>query len=146
MIRPAKASDLVVVAEMGREFYSEGRIPGTIVPDVFVANWRSYLSAGCGRIFLAEENEEIVGFLGALLYPDVNDGDLIGTELFWFVEKEHRGRCGMRLFDAFEKWAIEAGAKRLIMSHLSTLAPDKLKKIYKRLGYRKADVSYVKEV
>lgn len=146
MIRPATKNDLAIVADMGREFYSEGRIPGTIVPDVFIANWQKYIEAGFGRIFLAEEEGEVVGFLGGLLYPDPNDGDLVGSEMFWFVQSEHRGSCGMRLLSAFEKWAISTGAKRLVMGHLSTLAPEKLKKLYERLGYVPLETHYVKEI
>ncbi len=146
MIRPCTIEDLRAIAEMGREFYSEGKIPGTIVPDIFEKNWKGFLESEIGIVYVAEEDGKIIGTIGGLIYPDTNDGVKVLCETFWFVSKGHRGRCGFKLLDAFEKRGMERGAKRLVMVHLSSLAPEKLKKLYERLGYVEVETHYVKEI
>lgn len=143
-IRLVRLDELDAVAAIGLGFYEEGRLPGSMISSCFVASWSAFLSSGVGVIYGMYEEEVLCGVVGGLKYPDPNDGDLVVSECFWFVVKEKRGR-GIELLDAFERWAKEEGAKRIIMVHLSGLMPERIKLLYERRGYKEIEVHYVKE-
>lgn len=138
-------SRLAELARLGAEFYAEGRLPGVFRPEVFVRTWTGLLSSGSGHLLALECNGRLVGALGALLYPDPNDAELVATEMFWFVSKEHRGG-GLKLLAMFEDWAKRQGAKRLAMVHLTGLMPEVLERLYKVRGYRHVESHYIREI
>lgn len=110
--------------------------------DVFVNSWTQFILSGLGVIFILPEYK---GMLGALKFNDPNTGELIATELFWFVDASARGR-GIKLLNAFEKWAKKEGCKKTIMVHLSDSIPEEVKKIYIRKGYIELETHYMKGV
>jgi GNAT superfamily N-acetyltransferase len=134
------------VMALGVSFFAEGKLPGALDTAVAERNWRMLIESGAGAIFaIRGADGRVVGALGALIYPDLNDGALVATEAFWYVLPEHRG-SGLRLLQTFETWAQARGARRLIMVHLSGLMPDKLETFYQRRGYRAIEKHYLKEV
>ena len=145
-IATATAADLPRLAGLGAEFYAEGRLPGRFEPKVFQATWEKMLSTGAGVIFTLAVAGRTVGFIGGVAYRDANDGDLVASEFFWFVTKEHRGLGGVRLLDAFESWAKESGCRRVNMVHLQNLNPDGLRAFYERRGFRHVESHYLKEI
>lgn len=145
MIRELTVEELPLVPPVGKEFFETGAIPGKLIPEVFVASWNRFYEVDIGRIFGFFVDDKIVGVLGAIVYPDPNDGVVVATEMFWFVGAEHRhGLGGLRLFDAFETWARSRNAGRMAMIHLQALAPETLEKLYLRKGYQKIESHYVK--
>lgn len=144
-IRPLRIDDLPAAAALGRFFYEEGALPGVLVPEVFIATWTHMLSSGNGVIFGKFAGDELVGFLGGVIYNDPNDGELVASEFFWFIRKEYRGG-GIALLDAFEEWAKGMGAKRIVMVHLTNLMPESLGAFYRRRGYSPIEVHYMMEV
>lgn len=147
MIKRLKSGQLGAIASMGRQFYAEGSLPGGFVTSVFLNTWQQFLSNGMGAVFALLKDGAAVGAIGGALYPDPNDGALVATEFFWFVDAENRGtRGGIGLFGAFESWAKGCGAKRITMVHLTGLMPEKLTRFYERNGFREVETHFVKEV
>jgi GNAT superfamily N-acetyltransferase len=103
------------------------------------------LESGTGVIFVDENGEEIQGTLGGVAYPEINSGELVATEFFWFVAPERRGG-GLRLYRAFEEWARSKGCREIRMAYLIDSMPEKLAKLYRRLGFEPVEVQYVKEL
>lgn len=152
MIRQLHADEIVGLRGLGRAFFAEGRLPGAFRYPVFADSWRRLLGSGLGAIFAYwpegdQYGEEPAGALGAAVYPDPNDGELVATEFFWFVMPDRRGGpAALRLLRAYETWAQSVGARRLIMVHLAALRADDLKRVYERMGYREVETHYIKEV
>lgn len=144
-IRFCSPEDLPVVAEIGRSFFEEGKLPGKLVPEVFETTWTALLTAGAGGILMLEDSGDPRGVLGFLQYPDINDGETVITETFWYVLPQHR-RDGLKLLRRFESVAKERGAKRIIMGHLKALTPETLGHLYTRLGYTELETTYIKAV
>jgi GNAT superfamily N-acetyltransferase len=144
-VRRGSVEDLPAIEPLGARFYAEARLPGRFVPAVWAATWQRLLAGGNGALFLLERTGEVCGALGAIIFPDPNDGDLVASEMFWFVAPEARG-AGLRLLGAFEAWAAERGAQRLGMVHLATAGADRLAKLYERRGYRCVQTDYLKEI
>lgn len=109
--------------------------------DIFISSWKNLFNLGFGVIFATEDYS---GMIGGIKYPDTNSGELIASELFWFVDPSKRGE-GIKLLNAFELWAINNNCKRIIMVHLMDSMPEKVGRFYERTGYRKLEVHYVKE-
>lgn len=144
-IRPVNDADLWKVAELGKGFWATGALPGKLDPEHFRQVWSSLIAQEIGQIFGMWNGEDLEGVLGVTVHPDPNDGELVANEQFWWVEPEARGN-GVRLLQAFEAWAHERGCTRLMMVHLIDLTPEKLEKLYTRMGYRKVEVHYMKEI
>lgn len=140
-IRYAKPEDLLQCARLGELFYREGALPGNLVPSIFMGNWKTLIESGTGRILGAWRGAEFLGALGVLVYPDINDGEIVAQEAFWYVHPNHRG-IGMKLLDQSIEDLRREGVKRMTMVHLESLMPDRLKSLYERLGFRPVESHY----
>ncbi len=147
MIRIADIKDLKPLADEAHRFYEEAKLPGKVIPHNFIESWTTLLISGFGAIWLLILNDKICGALGATIIPDINDGELVAHEMFWYVVKEHReSLMGIRLFKEFERQTIQLGAKRVIMTHINNLNPESLKKFYGKMGYYPIETNYIKVV
>lgn len=107
--------------------------------------WLSLINSGAGKVFGLWDKDKIIGGIGLILFPALEDGVLTTTEAFWFVDEKSRGG-GMKLFIKAENWAKESGSKRMNMIHLTNSMPEKLKGLYERRGYKMIETTYQKEI
>ena len=107
--------------------------------------WKELIKSKKGKIFALEKERKIIGALGFLITPALEDGVLTATEAFWYVDEKHRG-SGLRLFNKYESYAKSKGCKRIGMVHLENSMPDKLKKLYVRKKYKHVESMYLKEL
>lgn len=145
MIRLLEINELPLAYELGLEFYKEGKLPGALKKEVFISTWTRLISTKMGVIF-GLFDDKFIGMIGGFVFPDPNDGALVATEMFWYVDKQYRGIGGIKLLKKFEKWAVSVKAKRLIMVHLADLMSDKLKRFYNKQGFSSTEVHYIKEL
>ena len=145
MVRALTVSELTEVSLLGPAFFSEGKLPGRFVPEVFAAKWGLLIGQGIGFILGLFREDRLVGAFGGIISEDLNDGDPVANECFWFVKPEARGR-GFELLLAYEEEARKRGAVRCSMIHLLSLQPEKLGELYERRGYRAVETSYFKEL
>ncbi len=151
MIERLKPEQLPLCLEGGRLFFEAAKHPGGFVPGVFLDTFGALVESGRGIVLASfdaqGDNKTITGALGGVLAPSPFNGQLMAIEMFWFVLPEYRGRSdALRLFSAFEDWAVEVNADMISMIHLLALAPDKLEKLYRRRGYTPIEVNYIKEL
>lgn len=147
MIREVKACELDKLLPAAKEFYSASGIKGDFNAELFQKNWESFLSSKMGAIFalVDDKTDKFYGAIGFIKIPDIITGLLIASEVFWYVMEGRRGE-GMKLFNIYEKWAVDQGCKSIRMIHLSNIMPDELKRIYLRRGYREIEIAYEKEI
>lgn len=137
MIRNAKLEDIPRMVEMGRHF-RKGTSYDKFLTDnpECMAKLGEQLIANNG-LLVSEEDGQITGMLGFLIYPHFISGDITAGEVFWWCEPTHRG-AGVRLYKEMEKRAREAGAKNIQM-----VAPSwKVAKFYKKKGFQLMEMSY----
>jgi GNAT superfamily N-acetyltransferase len=137
----AQKKDLEQIDVLCRQF-SEASHFVKYKPDVFRRTWESLIDSGFGVLLV---QDDFHGMLGAMAYPDPNSGETIATEMFWWVDPQHRGK-GQELLSAYEQWASAVGATKAIMVHLSDSMPERLKMLYKRKGYSEMETHYVKDL
>jgi GNAT superfamily N-acetyltransferase len=144
-IRPATINDLPTLEPIAREFYACSKFLEGFDIDHFCSVWTQLFDSGLGVIFLALKDDEIVGALGGVAYPEIYTGEMVASEFFWFIRAEHRGG-GLKLYRAFEQWAKDMKCGRIRMVHLLDSMPEKLQTTYLRLGFAAAEVHYTKEI
>lgn len=145
MVKHLTVEQLPELAQMGPAFFAEGNLPGSFIPDVFVAKWSSLIAQGVGFVLGLFRDGVMAGAFGAVVGEDLNDGKLVASECFWFVNPDARGR-GFELLLAYEEEARKRGASRCSMIHLHALSASRLGELYERRGYRAVETSYFKEL
>lgn len=106
----------------------------------------THLGAGTGAVFgLFDRAGEIIGGLGCIKGPQLHNGEMTAVETFWFVEPGKRGN-GLKLMEAFEKWAIDNQCLHCAMIHLVDSHPESLQRLYKMNDYHLAELHYIKRL
>lgn len=150
-IRLADQSDSFDIAQLSKELVKETGLKKTLgfdwkemveFADKFTANPN-------GVVFLAEVDEEIVGFVAGILSPTFfNPSSLQAAELGWYVSPEfRRSRIASELHQKFEDWARGFENVRVVqMMHINTEDAEAIGNLYKSWGYTLTETSYVKEL
>ena len=139
-IREATAEDVDRLVEMGCAFLEASAYAGRIRknPAQMAALIEQLIGMETGAVLVAERHAEPVGMIGLIVYPHSISGDLTGAELFWWVNPEARGRTGIALLRAAERWAKDRGAQQMLM-----IAPNKdVEQLYAALQYTPLEVTY----
>ena len=99
-------------------------------------------------VWLAEENNEVIGIAGALFYPlYFSPTNKVVQELWWWLTPQARGKgAGQAMYDTIETWAAEKNAVALFMIALADDRADKMAGLYSRKGFRPMEHSYMKKV
>jgi len=146
MIRIATDNELHGIAQLGPKFWSESKLPGDFKPDVFVENWKKIIAKDQGCIIFNQDDKGgINGAIGLLVYQDINDGELVMQEAFWFVSPESRG-FGLRLLKKAEEIAKMINVRRFVMTHLLNGYADQLSRLYPRMGFKALEINYIKHL
>lgn len=146
-IRKATEDDIDTLASMGERFikYSEYRRT-TECPHGHIADaLRKILEVGA--IFVAEINGVVRGGIVCSVTPAWFAPDArIAVELAWWVDDDYRnGMTGIRLLQAYERWAKESGASMICMSDMVIDGRPPLGEMLARLGYRMTERTFMKE-
>ena len=100
-------------------------------------------------IFVAEQDEVILGSVGASLVPwFCNTSRYLVDELFWFVFPEARGgMIGPRLFKRIEQFAKDSGASVLAVSvMLAGDESEKVERFYQKRSLFPYEKKYLKKM
>lgn len=151
MIRRAKHSDVPNLIPLGRHFHDASGY-ASIIP--FSEAALADLALGMinnperATIIVHDQDGSIVGMCGGMIVPSLLNQDvLLATELFWWVEEQHRSGIGaIRMLNAMEVWARSNGAVSLTMMTLDRMNADSIGRVYERLGFRPAERTYLKEL
>jgi Acetyltransferase (GNAT) family len=142
-IRIVTREEIPLIPSIGTAFFEEAKLLGEMRHPVFIRNWTNFYDLGLGVIIGIFEGPVPVGVIGGLCVNDVNDDQLVASEMFWYVLQGHRVG-GIKLVKAFETWAKEKGAKRVSMVHLCGDNAATLGKYYQKIGYVPTELHYLK--
>lgn len=148
-IRPLTIGELPLCLPFGQEFHDELKLPGAFVDSNFMTTWMTFYTQCQATVIGLWKDGCLVGGLGVLLAPDLNDGRLCGTEIFMFIGKEHRRGSGfLRLLRAYKQWVIDKGGVEIRLTHFLTdeIRDAHFDDLYKSLGFRPFERTYVLNV
>jgi GNAT superfamily N-acetyltransferase len=86
-------------------------------------------------------NDDCTAMIGGLTYRHFFNTERVASEVFWWAKSG-----GMELLKAFEAWAKEQGASRVMMVCLHALEPERVARIYARRGYEPLEHSFVRRI
>lgn len=136
--------DIPEIVRLGSQSLVDGPYAG-MIPDkpettAFLAE---KIIGRLGEVLLWEEDGKVGGLLGFIVCDHHFSGEKVADEVMWFVSEEFRSGSGaaLKLF-----WQAEADAKRLGAKKMKFTAPNEgVEALYKRLGYRKIEVVFLKD-
>ncbi len=144
-VRHALATDIDALMRLGERFLATEPYRDLIQGNRFtLERTAEAFVRDADKLALVAEADDgsAVGMLLALAFAHPFSGDLAVSELVWWVDPEHRGGVGLRLYQALERWAVVLGARRLLM-----VAPSlEIERLYHRLGYVPVERTYQKEL
>ena len=145
----SKESELEELSEVLLNFYA--MMPYTKKDDAvelrinWESKWKKLIDAGAGAILALKKSGKIIGGIGMMFFPALEDDVVTCGEAFWYVDEKERGG-GLKLLLKAQKYAKEMGARRMTMIHLSNSMPNRLKGLYERLGFKEIETHYMKEI
>lgn len=100
-----------------------------------------------GALLVMDINEKIIGFMGITVFKSPLSKQKIANEHYWYVLPEYRGR-GIYLISSAYKWAKEKECSHIMMnaSRLASQLHDKTCQIYERMGMKKFETTYIKQI
>jgi len=144
-VREAKDADYEQMDALCIKFFEEGQLKGTPKEDCFSTGLRNYVEMGLALCLVLVDGSKLLGGVGAMMTEDFITGDLVCTEMFWYVDPAYR-RWGIRLHRELEKEAKNRGCSRILMVCLAKLNAEKMGKYYLRRGYELQEIFYTKNL
>jgi RimJ/RimL family protein N-acetyltransferase len=144
-IRPATPDDVFDILILAKEFSKEAPQSHKWSKAKTEAFLFSALQSDTMTILVLEVNGDIVGAIVAVVTEMYMSHTTIASELAWFVSKEYRGKTSsLKLVFAYEDWAKSKHAQVIGMGDIEGIA--NLEKLYTRMGYKKSESVYMKEL
>jgi RimJ/RimL family protein N-acetyltransferase len=98
-------------------------------------------------VILYNIDDKPVGMVIGLAREFIFSRDRHATELVWWVDPEFRDKeVGQELQEAFVFWANRLGCKYLHMTLLENEDAPKMRKMYKKHGFKLLEQAWVKEI
>lgn len=100
---------------------------------------------GADAFLVLVAGEPVHGMLIGFVQPAlVNRRHLQASEIVWWVDESARKTgAGMALLREFLRQAKARGAESVTVTRQVTLEPERVGAIYRRMGFRPTDVTYV---
>lgn len=151
-IRPATSDDIAAIVTGGAHFSrltpfaSVSEYDPEDVKTLIAKLIEKMESDGDAAVFVGEVSGRRVGAIVGILTPLwYSPATLFGSVLAWDVYEADRGVVSWRLLKTFERWAVERGARAVVVSDLLSPGVPALDGMLSRAGFRLAERSFFKE-
>jgi len=137
MLRLAEDRDIQSLVHLAKGYHKEIYPDYEFDRDRTVINITNIVHLDNSVLLVLEDDGRIVGCIGFVLTTPISGGPFGAAELFWFVDKEHRGgSTGVRMLVEAERY-MESNydIKYLEMTAMETSMPDKVQGFLERRGY-----------
>ena len=96
---------------------------------------------------ISKEYSDYTGFLIGQVASNTWNDDITASDMAIYVKPEYRGsRAAISMIKAFEKWAIQLGAKTIYLANATGIEIDRTAEFFQAIGYKKMGVVCRKEV
>lgn len=115
--------------------------------DIYVKDMNKWLGNLGGVILAAIDKDELVGFLALITAPSEFGDQVWSYEKGWYVKPETNG-AALRLYKKAEKWSRDKGCSHFVMtaSNAASGLHDKVCRFYRRMGMKKFETSFIKDI
>ena len=145
VLREATLEDVPRLVELARIFRQSTNYQSIIREnvDALTATAARLVAGPDSTVIVATVKDYVVGMIGLLAFPHHASGDRTVSELFFWVQPEHRG-CGKQLLAEAEGWARREGATTIQL--LCPYDTPEVGSFYFRAGYAPIEIGYSKRV
>lgn len=142
MIRLAETKDMPELLRMLKRFYDVSGYSEFVLYDKETVI-QVFIELIKNKTLLTDGKNAMLGFL---VFPFfLNKNTLTAQELFWWVDEDKRKTgIGVNLLKEAEKQAKKLGAKSLMMLNIKNLNGESVEKLYRSLGYRETEKTYMR--
>lgn len=107
--------------------------------------WESLLTSGTGAMWKHDTEGDLTGIIAGILYPDMFDGELVATEVVWYVSPVARSsRAAYDLWQELEMWAKSSNAARIYSG--AAVGNPKLGQMFLKRGMKEMETYYTKDI
>lgn len=147
-IREANESDIDALVEMGRAFFAYSAFSAKSSFDAASVEATLLGAMRTGCVLVCERDGVVIGGIAGVLAPVwFNMHELAAVEMAWWVAPEFRKTfAAIRLYHAFEAWAVDKGASVVVMSDLVINGTPPEAKLFEKLGFAATERSHMKRV
>lgn len=140
-IRIATDTDVPRLVAMFQQFVASSQYEKYVGrdPAFCTAQMARIVASADAIIYVVEHEESVIGMLGGVVFQQPFSGEIIASELFWWLDPNHRGHGGW-LLKRFEKWAAAKGATRVQM--MAPIDKPRVAETYVGLGYASIETIY----
>lgn len=138
MIRPFEITDLPVMIDLGSVMHRESayRDLDYSKDKLLALGTEAIENPDTYYAVIAEDGEFIQGMFCGFLMEHFFGRDKLAADLLVYVHPKYRGGTLLvRMLKAFEKWAVENGAKEMRMGITTELHQERTGKLYDKLGF-----------
>jgi hypothetical protein len=116
--------------------------------DNHLADLRVLVESKNSDLLVLLEQGRPVGYLGTQIFDSPLGRQVIANEHYWYVLSDKRGIGSLRLLKLATQWAGQKGCSHIIMSasNLASDMHDKVCELYKRIGMKKFETSFIMEI
>jgi GNAT superfamily N-acetyltransferase len=145
-IKQIEPHDVPSLVAGGKLFFDEFKLPGEFNKESFVINWQRLIRSESGIVLaLVDPIGKVHGAIGSVVNLDLNTGDRIAVEMFYYAFPTARGKAS-NLLKAMEEAARGRGCKRVWMICLENDRVEGMVKFYERGGYVPKERLFMKEL
>jgi hypothetical protein len=125
--------------------FTQLRIPDPVTEEAVAGFCAPLADTSVGRSYGLFDGGTLkpLGFFMGLIMPDPLTGDMVGFEHIWWAAPKVNG---LPLLRQFEADCQEAGCRRVICGYSDFVDPEKMSRLYRRLGYTKFSTAVTKEL
>ncbi len=143
-VRRATIDDFSQAEALFKEFVSESLQDfGVRIEKAALTKTMQELVNTC--LVLENGNGNLIGLLAGKIINEPMSGAKIFQEVVWYVLKAHR-KYGLLLIKAMENRLKDEGIKAMIMVHMGNSMPEKLARLYERMGYKHLECHFFKRI
>ena len=142
MIRLATVDDIPEMLRMGESFFNASGY-GDITTFDRQDTTELFKKLIDDGLLLTDGQSSMLGFVVFPMF--MNNQTIVAQELFWWVDESARKTgVGVEILKNAEELAKEYGATVMMMLSIDELDGDRVNKLYKRLGYKQREQSFMR--
>jgi len=141
-------NDLVEIAEKWADDVADNEFNIEVKAQNHLQDLRKLILSNGSDLLVLTKDDKPVGYIGLKTFCNPLGQRLIANEHYWYVLPEFRGIASVKLIKAADKWAKWQGCSHIILnaSNLAGDMHDKVCEFYEKMGMKKFETSYIKEL
>jgi hypothetical protein len=97
---------------------------------------------------LGSKEGRVLGVMGLVISPNIVENGSILNEHIWYVLPQHRSRASLGLINEAQRWGAERGCGHFVITASKMISDlhDTMCHLYNRLGFKKFETTYIREI